>query len=157
MFAKNTKSVPIGKGRRLVTLQGVPAHISQEMRLTGDLVSDNEILVDGTIDGNLKGSKVTIGETAHVQGTIEAESARVGGTVKGQINVRNLEISKTAKVVGDIIHQSLSIEAGAYFTGNVKRIDEEKRSPAIGEQQVSLVQDAVPDSLSGEVKNAVNK
>ncbi len=156
MFAKNTKSDPTVKGHRLVTLQGVSAHISQEMHLTGDLESVSEILVDGTIDGNVKARKVTIGETANISGTIEAESARVGGTVKGQIHVRNLEITKTAKVVGDIIHQSLSIEAGAYFTGNVKRMDEEKQSPAIGEKQVSLVQDVVPDPVSDEVNKAVN-
>ncbi len=135
----------------------VPSLISQEMRITGDLVSDSEIQVDGTIDGNVKAQLVIVGETAQIRGTIEAEATRVGGTVTGQIYARKVEIMKTAKVVGDLVHETLSIEAGAFFTGSVKRIDDEAPELAAGEQQVSLVQDSVPNPLSGKIRRAVNK
>ena len=135
----------------------VPSLISREMRITGDLVSDSEIQVDGTIDGNVKAQLVIVGETAHIRGTIEAEAARVSGTVTGQVHARKVEIMKTAKVVGDIVHETLSIEAGAFFTGNVKRIDDEAPQLAVGDQPVSLVQDSVPNPLSGKVKTAVNR
>ena len=140
-----------------MTRKGVPSLIRQEMRITGDLVSDSEIQVDGTIDGNVKAQLVTIGETAQIRGTIEAEVARVGGTVTGQVHARKVEIMKTAKVVGDIVHETLTIEAGAFVTGTLKRIDDQTPSLAIGEPQVSLVQDVVPNPLSGKVKTAVNK
>ncbi len=137
--------------------QEVPSLISREMRITGDVASDSEIQVDGTIDGNVKAQLVIVGETAHIRGTIEAETARVSGTVTGQVHARKVEIVKTAKVVGDIVHESLAIEAGAFVTGNLKRIDDETPQVAVGEQQVSLVKDSVPNPLSGKIRRAVNK
>ncbi len=157
MFAKDAKPVPAGDGPRAATRQGVPSLISQDMRITGDLVSDGDIQVDGTIDGNVKTGMLTVGEKAQMHGEIEADSVRVCGSVTGQIQARSVEIVKTAKVVVDIIYETLSIEAGAYVTGNIKRADAKAKAPATAEKRVNLVQDAVPNPLSGKTKDAANK
>ncbi len=158
MFAKDGKPVPAGDGPRAATRQGVPSLISADMRITGDLVSDGDIQVDGTIDGNVKTGMLTVGEKAQIRGEIEADSVRVCGSVTGQIQARIVEIMKTAKVVAEIIHETLSIEAGAFVTGNIKRADTESQAPATAEKKrVSLVQDAVPNPLSGRTKDAAKK
>lgn len=155
MFAKDAKPIAAGDGPRAVPRDGVPSLISQGMRITGDLVSDGDIQVDGTIDGNVKTGMLTVGEEAQVRGEIEADSVRVCGSVSGRIQARKVEIVKTAKVVADIAHETLSIEAGAFVTGNLKRIDD--KSPAFAEQKVNLVQDSVPNPLSGKAKEVLNK
>ncbi len=157
MFAKDAKPISAADSHRPATRQGVPSLISQDMRITGDLVSDGDVQVDGTIDGNVKTGMLTVGETAQIRGEIEADSVRVCGSVTGQILARSVEIVKTAKVVADIIHETLSIEAGAYVIGNIKRADAKAQAPAIAEKRVSLVQDAVPNPLSGRTKDAAKK
>ncbi len=157
MLAKDAKPTPAGDGLRAAPRQGVPSLISQDMRITGDLVSDGDIQVDGTIDGNVKTGMLTVGEKAQMRGEIEADSVRVCGSVTGQIQARSVEIVKTAKVVADIIYETLSIEAGAYVTGNIKRADAKAQAPAIAEKRVNLVQDAGPNPLSGKTKDAANK
>ncbi len=157
MLAKDAKPTPAGDGLRAAPRQGGPSLISQDMRITGDLVSDGDIQVDGTIDGNVKTGMLTVGEKAQMRGEIEADSVRVCGSVTGQIQARSVEIVKTAKVVADIIHETLSIEAGAFVTGNIKRADAKAQAPAISEKRVNLVQDAGPNPLSGKTKDAANK
>ncbi len=157
MFAKDAKPISAGDGPRAATRQGVPSLISQDMRITGDVVSDGDIQLDGTIDGNVKTGVLTVGEKAQMHGEIEADSVRVCGSVTGQIQARTVEIVKTAKVVADIIHETLSIEAGAYVIGNIKRADAKAQAPAIAEKRVNLVQDAGPNPLSGKTKDAANK
>ena len=157
MFAKDAKPVPAGDGPRAATRQGVPSLISTDMRITGELVSDGDIQVDGTIDGNVKTGMLTVGEEAQIRGEIEADSVRICGSVTGQIQARTVEIVKTAKVVAEIIHETLSIEAGAFVTGNFKRADAKSQAPATAEKRVSLVQNAVPNPLSGRTKDAAKK
>ncbi len=48
MFAKDAKPISTGDGHQPAARQGVPSLISQDMRITGDLVSDGDIQVDGT-------------------------------------------------------------------------------------------------------------
>ncbi len=157
MFAKDAKTIPAGDGPRAATRQAVPSLISQDMRITGDLVCDGDIQVDGTIDGNVKTGMLTVGEEAQIRGEIEADSVRVCGSVTGQIQARTVEIVKTAKVVADIVHETLSIEAGAFITGNIKRADAKAPAPATAKKRVNLVQDAVPNPLGGGAKGAANK
>jgi cytoskeletal protein CcmA (bactofilin family) len=157
MFAKDAKPISTGDGHRAAARQGVPSLISQDMRITGDLVSDGDIQVDGTIDGNVKTGMLTVGEGAQIRGEIEADSVRVCGSVTGQIQARSVEIVKTANVVADIIHETLSIEAGASVTGNFKRADAKAPAPAIVEKRVDLVPDAVPNPLSRKTKDAASK
>ena len=157
MFAKDAKPIPARDGPRAAPRQAVPSLISQDMRITGDLVCDGDIQVDGTIDGNVKTGMLTVGEEAQIRGEIEADSVRVCGSVTGQIQARTVEIVKTAKVVADIIHETLSIEAGAFVTGNIKRADAKAQAPATAEKRVNLVQEAVPNPLSGRTKGAANK
>ncbi len=68
MFAKDAKPISAGDGHRPATRQGVPSLISQDMRITGDLVSDGDVQVDGTIDGNVKTGMLTVGEKAQMRG-----------------------------------------------------------------------------------------
>ena len=52
--------------------------------ITGDVVSDGDIRIDGKLTGNLKTKgKVVIGETGAVDGEITCKNSEVLGTIKG--------------------------------------------------------------------------
>jgi len=96
--------------------------ISNGTDITGDVKSNGDIRIDGTLTGNLntKG-KVVIGPTGKVNGEVICKNSEVSGTVEGRIIVSQLLILKvSSKIMGDIVTLKLSIEPGAIFTGNCK-------------------------------------
>jgi len=99
--------------------------ISNGTEITGDVKSNGDIRVDGTLTGTLdtKG-KVVIGTTGKVNGEVICKNSEVSGAVEGKISVSQLLILKaSSKISGDIATSKLSIEPGAIFTGNCKMSD----------------------------------
>ena len=89
-------------------------------KITGDVNSNGDIRVDGSLHGKLitKG-KVVIGETGKVKGEINCKNSDVEGSIEGKITVSQLLSLKTkARIHGDIIATKLAIEPGCSFTGN---------------------------------------
>ena len=103
----------------------VPSIISGDLKITGNLTSSGDIQVDGQVEGDISSRTLTVGEQAHVDGSIVAESVRICGNVSGEVKATSVVLAKTAKVDGDIAHQSLAIEAGAYVEGNIRRLEPE--------------------------------
>ena len=89
-------------------------------RITGDINSNGDIRVDGSLTGKLitKG-KVVIGETGKVNGEISCKNSDVEGSIEGKITVVELLALKAkARIKGDIIANKLAIDPGCQFTGN---------------------------------------
>lgn len=88
--------------------------------ITGDVNSNGDIRIDGSLTGNLKtAGKVVIGETGKVKGEINCKNSEVLGQIDGKIQVSELlSLKATAKIFGDIITKKLAIEPGSKFTGN---------------------------------------
>jgi cytoskeletal protein CcmA (bactofilin family) len=99
--------------------------ISNGTDISGDIKSNGDIRIDGSLTGNLntKG-KVVIGVTGKVNGEVICKNSEVSGSVEGKISVSQLLILKaSSKILGDIATSKLSIEPGAKFTGNCKMSD----------------------------------
>jgi cytoskeletal protein CcmA (bactofilin family) len=99
--------------------------ISSGTDITGDIKSNGDIRIDGTLVGNLntKG-KVVIGPTGKVSGEVICKNSEVSGIVEGKITVGQLlNLKASSKIVGDIVTSKLSIEPGARFTGSCKMSD----------------------------------
>ena len=103
----------------------IPSIISTDLKITGNLESSGDIQVDGVVNGDISSRTLTIGEEAHVKGSVLSESVRVCGRVSGEIKSTSVVLAKTARVEGDIAHQSLAIEAGAFVEGNIRRLEPE--------------------------------
>lgn len=94
--------------------------ISSGTEITGDVKSQGDIRIDGTLIGNLlTRGKVVIGNTGKVKGEVNCKNSEVSGEIEGKILVSQLLTLKvTARINGDIITNKLSIEPGSRFTGN---------------------------------------
>ncbi len=97
-----------------------PSIISADVKMTGTIVSTGEIDINGQIEGDVRASALTVGETGAVKGEVIAESVVIRGTVEGRIRGRKVQLCTGAKVRGDIFHASLAIEPNAIFEGAVK-------------------------------------
>ena len=98
-----------------------PSIISEDVRLTGTLVSQGEVQLDGRIDGDIKAEHLVIGSSGVVEGVVEASSVVVKGKIIGSLNASEVKIENNAHVLGDIFHDTLSIEAGAIIEGSLKQ------------------------------------
>jgi cytoskeletal protein CcmA (bactofilin family) len=114
MFSKTDRH---GAGSKL------PSIIGAGMSVTGNLVGDGVIQVEGAVTGDVHCHEVTVGRSAEVRGQIECEMASIHGTVVGEIRAERVTLSASARVTGDIVHEELSIEAGAYVEGQLLRRD----------------------------------
>ena len=88
--------------------------------IEGDIKSDGEVRIDGTLNGTLviKG-KLVLGTTGMVDGEISCQNADISGSINGKIKVAELlSLKATSKLTGDITTNKLSIEPGANFSGS---------------------------------------
>lgn len=91
--------------------------ISQDITLEGGIVGEGELHVDGVIRGDVRVGRLTLGDTGHIEGSIQAETVDIRGRVIGTVVAKQVRLYGTAYVDGDITHEQLSVETGAFFQG----------------------------------------
>ena len=108
-----------------------PSLLSSDLTITGNLESEGDMQIDGTIDGDIKSFTLTVSESGVIRGTVDAEEVTIAGSVTGQIKARHVILVKGAKVIADLIQDRLSIEPGAFFEGNCRQYPDENEPEAI--------------------------
>jgi cytoskeletal protein CcmA (bactofilin family) len=98
--------------------------ISSTTNVTGDINTESDIRIDGTLNGNLITSgRLIIGTNGRIEGEIRCKSAEIEGVMKGQIIVDELlSLKSTSSLTGDITTSQLLIEPGAIFQGNCQMV-----------------------------------
>ena len=112
--------------------------ISNGTDITGDIKSNGDIRIDGSLKGNLntKG-KVVIGPTGKITGEVTCKNSEVSGIVEGKIIVGQLlNLKASSRILGDIITAKLAIEPGARFTGNCNMSDTEDNGGIISKEKI---------------------
>jgi cytoskeletal protein CcmA (bactofilin family) len=95
--------------------------IGQGITIEGEITSDEEVVVAGTVRGKLNvDGPVTIDAGAVVEADIGATSLAVGGTVTGNVTAsERVDLLSGARLIGDVKAARLTIADGASFKGNV--------------------------------------
>ena len=93
--------------------------ISAGTTLNGDVSSENDLRIDGTILGNVRSSaKIILGASGTVEGNIEGQQADITGKVIGNITIKELlQLRGACNVQGNISADKLQIEPTATFNG----------------------------------------
>lgn len=128
MFSRNSKGSATAPTPAVPSSKTAPSIISVDMRIVGDLASQGEMQIDGTVEGDIRTRSLLVGETADVKGEILADTVQVHGRITGQIKARSVHLAKKAHVVGDILHEKLSIEPGAFLEGHCRRMPERREN-----------------------------
>jgi cytoskeletal protein CcmA (bactofilin family) len=93
--------------------------ISSGTTLKGDISSNSDLRIDGTIIGNIQSSaKIIIGASGVVEGDINGNQADVVGKVSGNIRAKELlQLRGESVVEGNLYAGKLQIEPSATFNG----------------------------------------
>ncbi len=136
MFSKAKSSDTVAKKRGKPV---PPTIISSDMRITGNVTSEGEVQVDGVVDGDVRGARVSVGATGHIAGAVTADRILVRGKINGQIRAQIVTFTRTAQVKGDVFHDTLSMEAGAKLEGHCRRLNAVEGSSEPENVNINLV------------------
>lgn len=94
--------------------------IGKNTSIIGDIVSEGDFRIDGTVEGNVKtNGKVVIGVFGNVNGKIDCVEADIEGKFNGELTATYLLTLKTsAKITGNVIISKLAVEPGAEFNAS---------------------------------------
>jgi cytoskeletal protein CcmA (bactofilin family) len=98
--------------------------LSSDITITGNIRTTGDIVIEGTIEGDIRAHLLTVGESATVKGEIVADDVVVNGHIVGRVRGLKVRLTSTARVEGDIVHKTIAIESGAHFEGSVQRQDD---------------------------------
>lgn len=96
---------------------GLSNRILPNTKLKGEVVSDTDFRIDGTLEGNVVTTgKLVIGKTGVIDGRVECANADIEGTFTGTLVVKELLTLKTTAVIeGEVTTAKLAIDPGATF------------------------------------------
>ncbi|HVM89092.1 MAG TPA: polymer-forming cytoskeletal protein [Puia sp.] len=129
MFNAKSKSESQGETS---TPSGSASLIGAGTTLKGDITSNGDIRIDGTLDGNIHcTAKVVIGANGVVNGDINGQQADIMGKVTGSIKVKDLLQLKGGSVITGNLHAGkLQIEPSASFNGECHMTQNVANMPA---------------------------
>ena len=140
MFNKTTSNGAAPPARRTDPVPPVtdqsrrPARVASvlgtDLVFEGTISGEGELHVEGAVRGDIHVARLSVGDKAHIEGTIRGGVIEVRGRVVGNIEAKSIKLYETAYVEGDITHEQLSIDVGAYFQGRCQQF-QRGQSPSI--------------------------
>ena len=99
------------------------ARIGKSITIRGDLSADEDLVLEGRVDGRVEvpNHHLTIGaNTQHVQAELAAREVTIDGRVVGSVVAEErVEIRKSGRLDGSVVAPRLSLQAGATINGTV--------------------------------------
>jgi cytoskeletal protein CcmA (bactofilin family) len=122
------------------------ANIGKSITIKGDLSGNEDIVVEGTVEGKveLPNNQLTIGANGTARAEITAKTIVVIGRVSGNVHgTERVEIQATGVVEGDVSAPRLIVSEGAVLNGSIHMT--QKGAAAAGAHEA-------PRALLGEVR-----
>ncbi len=96
--------------------------LASDVEIKGNLKFSGELTFEGKLDGEIQtDGTLHLGDTAVINGNINAQSVVVRGKVNGNITAKEkIDIKSKAELFGDIRAASLAIEEGVTFVGKTE-------------------------------------
>jgi len=118
-------------GKKVNKIDGkIDTLIGADTIVTGDIVFNGGLRVDGTILGNVReqaGSENTIflSESGRIEGSVETTKIVLNGTVVGPVKASQfIELQTKARITGDLYYKSLEMHMGSVIDGKLVHTEE---------------------------------
>ena len=87
--------------------------IGEGASIKGEIKEENEINVQGVIEGDISCNELIVGKTGSIKGKIKTNKLYVEGNIEGEIDVKELlKLMSSSYVSGKITYGSLQINEG---------------------------------------------
>jgi cytoskeletal protein CcmA (bactofilin family) len=104
--------------------------LASDVEIKGNLKFSGELTFEGRLDGEIQTDGIlNLGDTAVINGNINAQSVVVRGKVNGNITAKEkIDIKTKTELFGDIRAARLTVEEGVTFVGKTE-VNPNKVSP----------------------------
>ena len=122
-------------------INGKHSRIESSTSIKGDIVSEGDFRIDGTLEGSIKtNGKIVIGKEGLVNGSVSCNNADVEGKIKGNLFVsETLNLRSTCHIEGEVLIGKLIVESGANFNASCSMNKQGKKADI---QLVSKLEDS---------------
>ena len=94
--------------------------IGEGATINGTIKENNEIQIQGSVDGDVECKELIVGKSGNLKGKIKAENLSVEGIVEGELNVKGLlKLMSSGSVSGKITYGILQIIEGGKLIGEI--------------------------------------
>jgi cytoskeletal protein CcmA (bactofilin family) len=106
--------------------------IGPEMEIDGNVSVNGDLLIYGTIHGDVKSDgEIISAKNSTVNGNIESKNASISGIVKGNLIIKSkVTLKKDAHLMGDLKASIITLEEGAKFDGMCSMVKQEEYNNA---------------------------
>jgi cytoskeletal protein CcmA (bactofilin family) len=110
--------------------------IGARMRLVGDISGDEDVLVNGRVEGKIRvDRKVVVSTGAEVEGDVQAKAVIIGGRVHGQVMAsERAELLPSGRVQGNVHAPRIVMAEGAQIQGRVVMPNDAAKIPLSGQK-----------------------
>jgi cytoskeletal protein CcmA (bactofilin family) len=108
------------------------ASIGSTIKIRGDISGDEDLVIDGNVEGtiSLPKNNITIGANGHVKADIKAVRVVVEGRVTGDLHgTEQVIIRRAGCVEGNLTAPRVALEDGCRFKGSVEMNFDERPAP----------------------------
>lgn len=108
---------------KVVVSSSPPSYIGKTMNINADITSDEDVTIEGRVNGNITVSKtLTIGKNGFVTADMTAAVVRIIGVAKGNIIASDkVEILSEGRYTGNIQSKKLVVAEGAILNGIINK------------------------------------
>ena len=93
--------------------------ISSDMKIKGKISADGDLVLLGSVVGDIKCHNLSVEDTGTLKGNIDADVVTVSGKCDGQVSGDVVSIKSTGKISGEVFYENISIEEGAVVEAQV--------------------------------------
>jgi len=94
--------------------------IGEGATINGTIKEDNEISIQGTVDGDIECKDLMVGKSGILKGKIKSENLSVEGFIEGELTVKGLlKLMSSGTVSGKISYGSIQIHEGGKLMGEL--------------------------------------
>ena len=94
-----------------------PSFLGPRTGIAGILEIEGELVISGTVRGQIAAIRVVIGRGGYVEGDVIAFEVVIAGQLNGRVFAPTVTIDASAQVDGRIFHTNLTVARGASMRG----------------------------------------
>ena len=94
--------------------------IGEGATINGTIKENNEISIQGTVEGDIECKDLIVGKSGILKGKIKTDTLSVEGNIEGELSVKGLlKLMASGIVSGKISYGSLQVHEGGKLTGEL--------------------------------------
>ena len=99
--------------------EGAKSVISSDMKIKGKISADGDLVLLGSVVGDIKCHSLSVEDTGTLKGNVDADDVTVSGKCDGQVSGDIISIKSSGKITGEVFYENISIEEGAVVEAQV--------------------------------------